>query len=125
MDDPNPPTTRMDTPAPEPPPKPVPPVEPEPVAAPPQPTSEPAAGAVAVPPPPPPSDWAPPRKKDDGGRLVSVLVGLVLLAFGLWFFAEYTLGIDLPTIRWSQLWPLFLILIGGAIVVGALRRDRS
>ena len=88
-------------------------------------TSSPAA--VTVPPAAPPPAWEPPRTKRDGGggRLASVLVGLILLGIGIWFFAEHTLGIDLPTIRWSQLWPIILIVIGGAIVLGALRRDRS
>ena len=73
-------------------------------------------------PPPDGSQWRPPPR-DDRGRLASVLFGLVLLAIGLWFFAEHTLGIDLPTIRWGQLWPVFLILLGGWILLGTLRRN--
>jgi hypothetical protein len=116
MDDPTPnPTTRMETPeagaagpgaAPPPPPP----------AAPPSPTA---------PPPPPPTSWAPPPgRRSDGGRWWSLVVGLVILGVGLWFFAERTLGIDMPDIRWSQLWPVVLIVIGVVVLVGAMRRDR-
>ncbi len=58
----------------------------------------------------------------DRGRMATVLLGVVVLAIGLWFFAEQTLGIDLPAIRWSQLWPLILIVIGGWILLVTLRR---
>ena len=55
---------------------------------------------------------------------MSTFVGLLLLAIGLWFFAERTLGLDMPDIRWSQLWPVILIVIGVVILFGAVRRDR-
>ena len=58
----------------------------------------------------------------DSGRTASVLFGLVVLGLGLWFFAEHTLGYELPRIRWSQLWPVFLIGIGLWIVLGTMRR---
>jgi hypothetical protein len=48
--------------------------------------------------------------------------GLVLLAVGLWFFAAFTLRINLPTVAWADLWPLILILFGGLIVVRGLAR---
>lgn len=73
----------------------------------------------SVPPPPSPA-WQPPAP--DHGRTASVLFGLVMLAVGLWFFAETTLGLDLPRIRWSQLWPVALILVGLWIALGSLRR---
>jgi len=47
--------------------------------------------------------------------------GIVLIAVGLWFFAQVTLGLDLPSIDWSLAWPVGLILLGGVIVVSALR----
>jgi hypothetical protein len=50
--------------------------------------------------------------------------GLILLVIGLWFFIDQTLGIDLPTISWGQLWPLFLIALGGWILFMAVRRPR-
>jgi len=48
--------------------------------------------------------------------------GLVLLAFGLWFFADVTLRLDLPNVRWSEVWPVFLIVVGGFVVVRGLAR---
>jgi hypothetical protein len=62
------------------------------------------------------------RSETDHGRTVSVLFGLVFLGFGLWFFVEQTLGYDLPNIRWSQLWPVILIIIGALVVLGSMRR---
>jgi hypothetical protein len=50
--------------------------------------------------------------------------GLILIAVGLWFLAEVTLGLDLPTIRWGQLWPLILIVVGALILYGS-RLGRS
>jgi hypothetical protein len=48
--------------------------------------------------------------------------GLVLLAFGLWFFADVTLRLDLPNVRWNEVWPLILIVAGGLVVVRGLAR---
>lgn len=48
--------------------------------------------------------------------------GLVLLAVGLWFFADVTLRMDLPNVRWSEAWPVILIVIGGVVVVRGLAR---
>ena len=81
----------------------------------------------SVPPPPtgapPPPLGRPPRREDpDRGRTASILFGLVILAIGLWFFAEHTLGLELPRIRWSQLWPVVLIGVGLWVVLGSIRR---
>ena len=91
----------------------------------------PAAGS---PPPPPPSTWgagsgetpgwAPPVK-DEGSRWPAVVFGVILIVVGLWFFAQHTLGLDLPTIRWGQLWPLLIIGIGLLILYGARRSGRK
>ncbi len=69
----------------------------------------------AVPPPPA-------VRRDDSGRLGSVIGGLVVLGIGLWFFAEQTLGYEMPDISWRQAWPLVLIAIGAWVVLGAARR---
>ena len=87
----------------------------------------PAAAQPAVAPPPPPvapPPIAPPlrRAERDRGRTASVLFGLVILGIGLWFFVEQTLGYQLPRIRWSQLWPVFLIVLGLWVVLGSMRR---
>ena len=57
----------------------------------------------------------------DPGRSGSIIFGLIILAVGLWFFAERTLGIELPRIAWSSLWPLILIGVGAWILLGAVR----
>ena len=118
MDDSDPtPTTRVPTPSLE--------AEEGAGAMPPPSSAEPTIGA-APPPPPPASSWAAPRRRDrgDGGRIWTLVVGLFVLGIGVWFFLERTLGIDLPTIRWGQLWPVILIVIGAVVLLGALRRER-
>ena len=96
---------------------------------PPPPTPAPGSPSMqALPPATTPSDWreppwSPPRPRPNRGPSVGAIVfgGLILLA-GIWFFLERTLGIELPDIRWSTVWPVLLILLGGFIVVRALGR---
>lgn len=68
--------------------------------------------------------WFPPRERarDRGPSLVAIVVGLGLLAVGIYYFLRQTLGIDIPPIRWSSVWPVILIVIGGLIVLRALGR---
>ncbi len=66
----------------------------------------------------------PRRRGDDPGRSASVVFGLVVIAIGLWFFADDTLGLDLPELDWGALWPLVLIGLGAWIVLGATSRRR-
>ena len=51
--------------------------------------------------------------------------GLLILAVGLWFFTDVTLGLDMPNVPWSDLWPLALILLGVVIVVRGMARRRA
>lgn len=74
--------------------------------------------------PPPVDSWASRRRSSDG-RLGPVVVGLIVLGFGLWFFAEQTLELDMPDISWGQAWPVIFIAIGAWIVLGAMRDQRS
>ena len=121
MDESNPdPTTRVTTPAPD--------EATGPAAAPPPP-GEPTFGGPppATPAPASPAGaWAAPQRRDrgDGGRIWTLIVGLSILGLGIWFFLDSTLGFDMPTIRWSQAWPVILIVIGAAVLLGALRRER-
>lgn len=82
------------------------------------------AAILAEEPAPPIPPVASPKRRDDRdhGRTASILFGLVILGLGLWFFVERTLGYDLPDIRWSQLWPAVLIVIGLWVVLGSMRR---
>ena len=57
-------------------------------------------------------------------RARSLLVGIVILVIGLWYFADRTLGLDLPRLNWSQLWPLALVALGIWIIAGPYLRRR-
>jgi hypothetical protein len=89
--------------------------------------------AVAAPPPPaaappPPAAPLPSRSRattDDPGRWGGIIAGLVLVAVGVWFFADQTLGLAMPDVDWGRFWPVILILIGAWIVLGSRRRGAS
>jgi hypothetical protein len=57
-------------------------------------------------------------RRDSG----AVVWGLIILAIGIWFFLDQTLGIQLPRIDWRYLWPVILIVIGGIVVLQGVRR---
>jgi hypothetical protein len=61
------------------------------------------------------------RATDTAGRVW----GLIVLAIGLWFFADVTLGYDMPSIAWRDLWPIVLIGIGLVVVVRGMTRRRA
>lgn len=64
-------------------------------------------------PPEPPS--GPPAA--EGPRYGSIIVGLVILAVGLWYFADRTLGLALPRLEADQLWPIAVIALGAWLIV--------
>ena len=72
----------------------------------------------AAPPTEPP--WRPPRNQE--GNAAAIIVGLVLLAIGVWYFLDQTLGFEMPRVRWADLWPLILIVIGGAMLFRSVGR---
>lgn len=51
--------------------------------------------------------------------------GLILLAVGLWFFADVTLGLDVPDVAWRDIWPLGLIVIGLAVLIRGMATRRA
>ena len=55
-------------------------------------------------------------RRDRGGG--AVLLGLVLVVLGGWFLLQRFL----PSIDTDLVWPVVLLLLGGALVIGALRR---
>ena len=61
------------------------------------------------------------RAADTAGRIW----GLILLAAGLWFFADVTLGYDMPSIAWRDIWPIALIGIGILVVLRGMTRRRT
>ena len=52
----------------------------------------------------------------------AIVWGLILLAIGLWFFLDTTLGIAMPRINWRDAWPIVLIVIGAIVIAQGLRR---
>jgi phage shock protein C len=55
-------------------------------------------------------------RRDRGGG--AVILGLALVALGAWFLLQRFL----PQIDASVVWPVVLVLLGGGLVIGALRR---
>jgi hypothetical protein len=51
--------------------------------------------------------------------------GLIVLAVGVWFLADVTIGMDMPAVPWADLWPLGLILIGLFVVVRGMGSRRA
>lgn len=106
-------------------------------------TREPATGSPVDPPttaPPPASSrlrvdpggppdtgwrepaWFPPRDKARGPSLAALAAGLGLVIIGLYFFLDRTLGVALPRIQWSTVWPVILIAVGAIVLVRSVRR---
>jgi hypothetical protein len=81
---------------------------------------EPVAPAAPAPAPAPAPTWQ--RTGGDSGRTGSIVFGVILAAIGLWFFADQTLGLELPRLEWSELWPVFVIGLGAWIVLRSLGR---
>jgi hypothetical protein len=48
-----------------------------------------------------------------------------VLAIGLWFLADVTLGYDMPSIAWRDLWPVLLIGVGLVVVIRGMTRRRA
>jgi hypothetical protein len=87
---------------------------------PPPPPASAAPPPLTTPPPTPPPAWRP--SPADRGGSASIILGVIIIVIGLWFFATRTLGLDLPRLDWGQLWPVILIVIGGWIVYSSFRR---
>jgi hypothetical protein len=71
--------------------------------------------------------WFPPkgsgRDRDRRPGAVALVVGLIFIAVGAYYFVDRTLGIALPRIQWSSVWPIGLILIGGLILLRSFQRN--
>jgi hypothetical protein len=67
--------------------------------------------------------WFPARRRRDRpSNGVAVVFGVILIAIGIWFFLKATLGIALPSIAWSSIWPVILIVIGAFLLLRSFGR---
>lgn len=48
--------------------------------------------------------------------------GLIILAVGVWFLVDVTMGYDMPSIPWGDVWPIGLIVIGLVVVLRGMGR---
>jgi len=66
---------------------------------------------------------AQPPSRRDRGNVGGIVIGLVVLGVGVYFLLRETLRISLPDI--GEFWPIFVIVLGAAILYGGLRRSRA
>jgi phage shock protein C len=74
-----------------------------------------STGWGATPPAPawdPASAWTPPRQ-----RTAAIVGGIVLIALGTWFLIDQY--VDIP---WELVWPVVIMVLGGVLIAGAMRR---
>lgn len=73
--------------------------------------------------------WGKDLERDPRARRAADLAarvwGAFLIALGVWFLLDVTLGYDMPQIAWRDLWPIALILLGLVIVVRGMARTRA
>jgi hypothetical protein len=72
---------------------------------------------TSMPPPAIPPEPEPAPPVTDGPRYGSIIVGLVVVAVGLWYLADRTLGLDLPDLEADQLWPIAVIAFGAWLIL--------
>jgi len=72
---------------------------------------------TSIPPPAIPPEPSPAPPETDGTRYGSIIVGLVIIAVGLWYFADRTLGLELPNLEADQLWPIAVIAVGAWLII--------
>ena len=68
--------------------------------------------------------WIPPRPRvrDHRPSIVAIVVGLVLIVIGGYYFLDRTLGLAMPRIQWGSVWPIVLIVVGGLILIRSFQR---
>jgi len=65
----------------------------------------------------PATPWTPPRV---GGTNAGIVLGAVLVILGAWFLVDRYVDVD-----WNLIWPVVVIGLGVALMIGAMRRDRT
>jgi phage shock protein PspC (stress-responsive transcriptional regulator) len=68
----------------------------------------------------PPDGW-PASGSHAAGRAPGIVFGLILIVLGAWFLARQYVNID---IDWQLAWPVVIIVLGAAMIVGAMARGR-
>jgi len=70
-----------------------------------------------------PEDWdRAPRASWDGSfptERAGVVAGVALVVLGVWFLVK-----DYVPINWDLVWPVAVIVLGGVLIAGAMRRSR-
>lgn len=66
--------------------------------------------------------WFPPGDKDRHPNMAALVAGVALVLIGLYFFLDRTLGVALPRIQWSTVWPVILIAIGAIVLFRSVSR---
>jgi hypothetical protein len=75
-----------------------------------------------VPPTSWPEDWGRAHPSQVGGLRpdqAGIVLGAVLIALGVWFLVK-----DYIAINWDLVWPVAVIVLGGVLIAGAMRRGR-
>jgi hypothetical protein len=62
------------------------------------------------------------RARDRRPTAAAIVIGLIFIGLGAYWFLDQTLGIAMPRISWGGVWPVVLILIGGLILIRSLER---
>jgi uncharacterized membrane protein YdfJ with MMPL/SSD domain len=52
----------------------------------------------------------------------AVLIGLIILGVGVYYFLTQTLGLSIPELDWNKVWPLFVIALGLGILYSSWAR---
>jgi uncharacterized membrane protein YhaH (DUF805 family) len=60
------------------------------------------------------------RRSDFG----AVILGAIIVFVGGYYLLRNTLGWDLGELDWEPIWPILVIVLGAAILYGALTRSR-